>query len=1042
MRYSLLLFFFSLFLSTPGVAQKPVAEQAMSLFNGRQVSVYDIFNPAVESKEFTSYVSTSYTLTLKIDQFAQLHADNPALVHIQLPSPFNIRLDLYKVEPFTQNAMIKTSDGAAITPNPDHHFYRGIIHENINSLAIVTVTKDQIQIFYADENGNKRIQQTNEGHYIAFEDEDILIPKLLDCQTSDIDMGSADESYHGPNRSMTGNCIEVYVECDYKSYQDNGSSIANTEAWVAALWNEVITLYFNESIPVIVSDVLIYNAPFPAFDTLTSTSALLNAFVTHMGNTPYNGRLAHLMSTRSLGGGIAYVNVLCHTTLMCAVSASLTTTIVGFPTYSWNVEVVTHEMGHNIGSPHTHACAWNGNNTQIDDCGNQYAANNGQSPEGAACYNASSPIIPASGTIMSYCHLISNVGINFNNGFGPLPGNLIRDKYNNAQCNTGTCQAPLCTSLTNPAPNAINVDVNNDISWAASAGANGYKLTIGTTPNGSDILNNFNVGLVTTYNPANAFPFNTTIYVRVVPYNDLGEGSCAFQSFLTEPDIAPLCTSLTSPAQGATNVTLTAVLYWSHSVGNQTGYKITIGTTPNGSNIANLVDVGNVAFYDPPGYLPHSSTIYVKITPYGTAGDVAGCTTQSFTTLVPINGDFCNLAITLSCGASITGNTTQAYPDPEAVTCGVAIEAPGIWYKFVGDGLNTVITTCTQYGYDTQINAYTGSCSGFTCVAGNDDFCNTGSRITFPTINGTTYYVLVQGWAGGVGSYTVSRTCYDGPFYCQSGARTAGQEWIKTFNFGSFTKQSTSSHYSDYTGETITVSRGAAYAVTITPQFQGSAKSEVYRIWIDLNKDGDFIDSGEPVFSGGPSTTIVSGNITIPLNASTGVTRMRVAMKRTSASASCDLFEYGEVEDYTLNIRCNLVTANTDTGNGSLRNVSACADDNESILFASTLNGQTIVLTSGPLVADGQWKWMPGNGSNITIDATGLTRVLSVPVGKTVEMQNLLLKGGTATNGSVIDNDGILILRNTNLQRPVGSSSIPLHNNGSITIQGACNIVP
>src|SRR4029079_15718221 len=97
-------------------------------------------------------------------------------------------------------------------------------------------------------------------------------------------------------------------------------------------------------------------------------------------------RLAHFMSTRPLGGGIAYLDVLCSNTLQCAVSTSLTTTIVQFPTYSWNVEVCTHEMGHNMGSSHTHACVWNGNNTQIDDCGNQWAANNGQTPEGAACY--------------------------------------------------------------------------------------------------------------------------------------------------------------------------------------------------------------------------------------------------------------------------------------------------------------------------------------------------------------------------------------------------------------------------------------------------------------------------------------------------------------------------------------------------------------------------------------------------------------------------------------------------------------------------------
>src|SRR5687768_6760017 len=443
MRKNILLLFLCSFVFSFGMAQKPVALQTMSLFQGRQPKTFDIFNPAVESKgQFETYVGNSYSLTIRPDAFRQLHSEDPGLFRLQLPAPFNIQLDLYKVDIYTHSARIKTSGGITLDPNANHHFYRGIIHENPNSLAIVTIFEDKINILYADANGNKRIQQTAEGNYIAFNDKDIRIEKQLDCHTSDTDEDLPDTGKGEINRQMTGNCVEVYVECDYDSYLDNGSSIANSEEWVAELWNEVITLYFNEDIPVEVSDVLIYTSFYTPFDTCTSTSSLLNRFVSHMSSITYEGRLAHLMSTRSLGGGIAYVNVLCSTTHMCAVSASLSTTIIPFPTYSWNVEVVTHEMGHNMGSPHTHKCAWNGNNTQIDDCGNQWAYNNGQTPEGSACFTPSSPILPSSGTIMSYCHLISGVGINFNNGFGTQPGKLIRNYYNNAVCNTGTCATP------------------------------------------------------------------------------------------------------------------------------------------------------------------------------------------------------------------------------------------------------------------------------------------------------------------------------------------------------------------------------------------------------------------------------------------------------------------------------------------------------------------------------------------------------------------------------------------------------------------------
>jgi len=95
------------------------------------------------------------------------------------------------------------------------------------------------------------------------------------------------------------------------------------------------------------------------------------------------------------------------------------------PVFSWDVEVITHEIGHNLGSPHTHGCFWNGDGTAIDGCGEMAGF-------GEGCTGP----IPAMGTIMSYCHLVQGVGIDFNLGFGQQPGDLIRSRVNNAFCLT------------------------------------------------------------------------------------------------------------------------------------------------------------------------------------------------------------------------------------------------------------------------------------------------------------------------------------------------------------------------------------------------------------------------------------------------------------------------------------------------------------------------------------------------------------------------------------------------------------------------------
>jgi len=1042
MRYAIRIAVFLLFFSSLS-AQKPVARQAILLFHNKQPHSYSLFNPSAEAKEnLQQYVNSARSFTIHPEVLNALVWEDQDLIQLALPAPSDLVLDLYKTDIYSYGAMIKTSDGRELSPNPDYHFYRGMIHDNRNSLAIVSILKDKIEILVSDQFGNRRIQPTPDGSYVMFFDHDIRVPKQLDCFVDESGTPNPANFDIGDHRMITGNCVEVYVEADYQSYQDNGYSVSNTEAWVALLFNEVLTLYANENIPVSVSDIFVYTSPDP-FALLSSTSAVLTAFSSHIDTLVYDGRLAHFLSTRPLGGGIANIDVICSNTNPTAVSTSLSTTIIPFPTYSWNVEEVTHEMGHNMGSYHTHRCVWNGNNTQIDDCGNYYAANNGGSPEGSACYNPNAPILPESngGTIMSYCHLLSNVGINFSLGFGTQPGNVIRNRYNNAACNTGSCSGPVCTSLIEPLANATNVDINNDISWASSPGSTGYRITIGTTPSNGSIANNLDVGPVTTFNPANSLSFNQVIYVKVVPYNQFGDAtSCTNQSFTTEANVAPLCTSINSPVNGATGVSTDAIIHWAHSVGNQTGYFISIGTTPNGVNIVNHLDVGNNNFYDHPTPYPYATTLYVKINPYWINGEIS-CSSQSFTTFVPPPGDFCTTALELACGSSLTGTTVGSLADLGMPYCGTSIDAPGIWYKFTGNGQNAVIFTCTQYNFDTKLNAYSGSCSNLTCVTGIDDFCAQGSQISFPTTNGTNYYVLVQGWNGAQGSYTLSRTCYSGPFYCQSSGYFATLEWIKTVAIGTFSKISGASSYSDFTGDSITLSRGGTYAITLTPQFLQSSRNEYYKIWADLNQDGDFIDSGEELFSAGPTTSAVTGNITIPVTANTGGTRLRVTMSHDAITSSCGTFGNGEVEDYKLKLKCNLVTSTTDSGNGSLRNVSICADDGENILFSPTLNGQIITVTAGPITVDGIWKWMPAQGTNIQIKAgAGITRILSVPVGKSAEIQYLNLVGGTASLGNAIENFGTLILRGCELHPAVGSTNPPLRNAGTTTIIGTTNI--
>ncbi len=136
--------------------------------------------------------------------------------------------------------------------------------------------------------------------------------------------------------------------------------------------------------------------------------------------------------------------------------------------------------------------------------------------------------------------------------------------------------------------------------------------------------------------------------------------------------------------------------------------------------------------------------------------------------------------------------------------------------------------------------------------------------------------------------------------YCESKGENAKHEWIAKVQIGDYTNSSGASMYTDFTSDSIIVSTGDT-KVILTPEFNSKVYNEYWKIWIDLNRDGDFNDNNELVFDAGSmSSSAVSGNMNIPANANGVTTRMRVSMKFNGEQTACESFSYGEVEDYTV----------------------------------------------------------------------------------------------------------------------------------------------
>lgn len=259
--------------------------------------------------------------------------------------------------------------------------------------------------------------------------------------------------------------------------------------------------------------------------------------------------------------------------------------------------------------------------------------------------------------------------------------------------------AQQCPRLTNPVNGSIEVPVNTTITWNSVDGIVGYLISLGTTPGGTEILNRRSAGLINSFTPEVGLPDDTLIYVTIemfLPGQQIV--LCPGESFRTvDVTKPPGCTNLVEPADNAINITVNGKLTWAYAP-TATGYRISIGSSPGGAEIANNIDVGNVLTYRPRVELPLDQEIFVQIVPYNENGDAGSCIRESFTTGVP---EFdCLLYYDSVSGATVKLSPEIDFPDQIGICAGEGAKllksrdrARGFrWYRLNGDGTETLLS--------------------------------------------------------------------------------------------------------------------------------------------------------------------------------------------------------------------------------------------------------------------------------------------------------------------------------------------------------------
>ncbi|MFN8246396.1 MAG: GEVED domain-containing protein [Ferruginibacter sp.] len=233
--------------------------------------------------------------------------------------------------------------------------------------------------------------------------------------------------------------------------------------------------------------------------------------------------------------------------------------------------------------------------------------------------------------------------------------------------------------------------------------------------------------------------------------------------------------------------------------------------------------------------------------------------------------------------------------------------------------------------------------------------------------------------------------------YAASSATSTLDEEILNVTFGTINNTSTcattaagpgsiQNRYSNYTTTVAapTVTAGTTVPISIQVGTCGSNFSNWTNVYIDWDRSGTF-DAGEQAYTSAASTSgphLETGNITIPLTVTPGVTRMRVyVVEFGSASSSPNTtYTYGETEDYIINLE------SLTTQNPSLSYTWNQTAPTPGIVSGPTPGGFTY--TTPGLTATTSYTVTVTNANNCSVTSTPVTQI-TVSAGETVSISNV-----------------------------------------------------
>lgn len=324
---------------------------------------------------------------------------------------------------------LKEKNDVFLTVAPNYISFKTVLPN-----ASIIITKEENARTFLQYNSNN-LRVKNEPFSCGMGEPDATTTKRL--------QGLMEDSYN-KTFAPSDKTVYVFLDCTKLLYEHNSSNAQATINYVYSIWSDIRTAYANEQINIRISEINIWTNSNP-FDTSTRELGL-QTFAAYYQNN-FWGNMAMLLDWNNDNSGVAggfgkakgFAPNVCGTYDANPPNAGFYGSYIyadlnyfgnyqnfPVPANAQQAYLCTHELGHLLGSAHTHWCGWllsTNPNTYgaLDNC----AAVEGSCSAGPAPTNG--------GTFMSYC-IGSGQYMNFNNGFGAKPGAVIRGFVDGNSC--------------------------------------------------------------------------------------------------------------------------------------------------------------------------------------------------------------------------------------------------------------------------------------------------------------------------------------------------------------------------------------------------------------------------------------------------------------------------------------------------------------------------------------------------------------------------------------------------------------------------------